>query len=101
MLASPVHAKVFGAGLGTVETAGRGSRPANDCAVPREDAVAALYRRYRAVILGRCRRLLRDAQAAEDATQETFMRVLRHATKAPAGDEALPWMLRIATNLCL
>jgi len=52
------------------------------------------------VIYARCRRLLGDGSAAEDATQETFMRVHRHLDKADSR-EALAWIYRIATNYCL
>src|SRR5262249_23084272 len=49
----------------------------------------------------RCRRMLADEAAAEDATQETFIRVNRHIAKAPDVKEALGWIYRIATNYCL
>jgi RNA polymerase sigma-70 factor (ECF subfamily) len=65
-----------------------------------DDRLTELYRAYGPVIYARCRRLLADAAAAEDATQETFMRVQRHIDKADARD-ALAWIYRIATNLCL
>jgi RNA polymerase sigma factor (sigma-70 family) len=79
----------------------QGVRPANDCAIPDEERVAALYREHAAAIRRRCQRLLRDEDAAADVTQETFMRVARHADRVPPGREALPWLYRIATNLCL
>ncbi|MFI5376709.1 MAG: sigma factor, partial [Candidatus Rokuibacteriota bacterium] len=41
------------------------------------------------------------AASAEDATQETFVRVRRHLEKAPDAHEALLWIYRIATNYCL
>jgi RNA polymerase sigma-70 factor, ECF subfamily len=65
-----------------------------------EDRLTALYRAYGPVIFARCRRLLGDGGAAEDATQETFMRVHRHLDKADSR-AALAWIYRIATNLCL
>ena len=60
-----------------------------------------LYRRYGAMIHARCRWLLGDGPAAEDATQETFVRVYRHLARAPSIEEAAPWVYRIATNYCL
>src|SRR5206468_2756513 len=63
--------------------------------------LAALYREYGPVIYWRCTKLLRDEAAAEDATQETFLRVFRHLERAPASSEALRWIWRIATNYCL
>jgi len=44
---------------------------------------------------------LGDNAAAEDATQETFIRVFRHLQKTPDSREALTWIYRIATNYCL
>ena len=60
-----------------------------------------LYRTYGPLIHARCRRILGDGPAAEDATQETFVRVHRHLASAPSVDEAVPWVYRIATNYCL
>jgi RNA polymerase sigma-70 factor (ECF subfamily) len=65
-----------------------------------DDRVTELYRAYGPVIYARCRRLLADGAAAEDATQETFMRVHRHLDKADSR-QALAWIYRIATNYCL
>ena len=66
-----------------------------------EDTLTALYRMYGPIIYARCVRLLGDRAAAEDAIQETFMRVQRHLHKVPSADEALTWIYRIATNYCL
>jgi RNA polymerase sigma-70 factor (ECF subfamily) len=69
--------------------------------MPPEDWLAQLYRAYGPLIHARCRRLLGDRAAAEDATQETFLRVYRHLDQAPDAAEALRWIYRIATNYCL
>jgi RNA polymerase sigma-70 factor (ECF subfamily) len=60
-----------------------------------------LYRAYGPIIYARCMKLLGESAAAEDATQETFMRVHRHLHKAPDAEQALVWIYRIATNYCL
>jgi RNA polymerase sigma-70 factor (ECF subfamily) len=60
-----------------------------------------LYRAHGAAVLARCRRLLRHTHAAEDATQETFVRVLKHLEGAPEDADARKWLYRIATNICL
>jgi len=60
-----------------------------------------LYQSYGPAIFARCCRLLADRSAAEDASQEIFLRVHRHIGSAPANDEALRWMFRITTNYCL
>lgn len=65
------------------------------------DRLSSLYREYGPVIYWRCLKLLRDEAAAEDATQETFLRVLRHLERTPDAGEALRWIWRIATNYCL
>jgi RNA polymerase sigma-70 factor (ECF subfamily) len=65
------------------------------------DTSAQLYRTYAPAIYARCRRILGDAVAAEDATQETFVRVHRHLASAPDPQRALYWIYRIATNYCL
>jgi RNA polymerase sigma-70 factor (ECF subfamily) len=65
------------------------------------DRFSQLYRKYGPVIFARCRRMLGDSAAAEDATQETFIRVARHLDKVHDMDTALRWIYRIATNLCL
>jgi len=66
-----------------------------------EDRLTTLYRMYGPIIYARCARLLGDRAAAEDAIQETFVRVQRHLDKAPNSHEALTWVYRIATNYCL
>ncbi len=63
-----------------------------------QDQLTKLYARFGPVIFDRCRALLGDVAAAEDATQETFMRVHRHLERTP--HEALAWIYRIATNYC-
>jgi len=44
---------------------------------------------------------LRDKAAAEDATQETFLRVYKNLKNAPDDEGARLWIFRIATNVCL
>ena len=65
------------------------------------DRLTELYRRYGPAIYARCRSLLADESAAEDATQETFLRVQRHLDRVPSAREALYWIYRVATNYCL
>ena len=65
------------------------------------DRLTALYRRYGPAIYARCRALLADDADAEDATQETFLRVHRHLDRVPDAREALYWIYRVATNHCL
>lgn len=64
---------------------------------PDSDAVAE---RYRASIHRYILRLVRDAERADDLTQETFLRVHQRleGLKDPAALEA--WLYRVATNVC-
>jgi RNA polymerase sigma-70 factor (ECF subfamily) len=69
--------------------------------MPNEGRATDLYRRHGPAIYARCRRLLGDDAAAEDATQETFLRVYKNLEKAPDDAAAKLWVYRIATNHCL
>ena len=66
-----------------------------------EARVEELYRKYGSIIYSRCRRLLRDDALAQDATQDIFVRVMRHVDSAPKDEAALSWIYRISTNYCL
>ncbi len=63
--------------------------------------VGTLYARFGPTIYARCRRLLKNPATAEDATQEVFLKVLKHIESAPHEDAVLPWIHRITTNHCL
>lgn len=63
--------------------------------------LSRLYKEYGGLIYARCLRILGDGATAEDATQETFIRVFRHIQRVPNEDEALAWISRVATNYCL
>lgn len=67
----------------------------------RQVNVEQLYAKYGPTIYARCKRLLKDASAAEDATQDVFLKVLRHLDAAPGEGAVLPWIHRITTNHCL
>jgi RNA polymerase sigma-70 factor, ECF subfamily len=69
--------------------------------VHNNERVSTLYRKFGTAIYSRCRRLLKDDALAEDATQEVFVRVLRHIESAPDDATALAWIYRISTNYCL
>src|SRR5207253_8064854 len=65
------------------------------------ERVAELYKTYGPAIYRRCLRLLGDKEAARDATQEVFGKLMRDARKLESRDTALPWIYRVATNHCL
>lgn len=66
-----------------------------------DDELAALYRRCGAVIYRRCLKLLGDPAAAQDATQDVFIRFMKHKDDLDPRDDYLPWIYRVATNHCL
>ncbi|HSA23863.1 MAG TPA: sigma-70 family RNA polymerase sigma factor [Myxococcota bacterium] len=65
------------------------------------DDIARLYRELGPLVHRRCLRLLRHPENARDATQEVFVRALRHAPELMWDRGCLPWLYRVATNLCL
>ncbi len=88
--------------LSGLEAGARPSRAMFQSKPTRPDGnLEVLYRRYGGTIYARCRRLLRDDALAEDATQDVFLRVMKHLAKAPTDKEALGWIYRISTNYCL
>ncbi|MBI3322700.1 MAG: sigma-70 family RNA polymerase sigma factor [Candidatus Omnitrophica bacterium] len=64
-------------------------------------AVSELYVRYQGRVLNYLYRFTGSREAAEDLTQETFVRVVKHlGTWRPTGSVA-GWIFRIAKNLAL
>jgi RNA polymerase sigma-70 factor (ECF subfamily) len=71
--------------------------PAGD---PRSQ-VNRLYREFGPAVYRRCLRLLRDRAAAEDATQDVFVKLIREVDHLQDRATVLPWIYRVATNHCL
>jgi len=63
--------------------------------------IAELYRRYGAAIYAHCRRLLGSPTLARDAVQESFVRVLQHQRNLGPGEQALRYLYRTSTNVCI
>ena len=63
--------------------------------------VATLHRRYGAMVHQRCRALLRHPEAAEDAAQEVFVRVLERLDQFRNESSPVTWLYRVTTNICL
>ncbi len=59
-----------------------------------------LYRTYGPMVLRRCRAMLKNDEAAADAMQETFIRLLRSQDSLRA-EYPSSLLYRIATNVCL
>jgi RNA polymerase sigma-70 factor (ECF subfamily) len=62
---------------------------------------AELYRLHGPAVYRRCLRLLREPEAARDATQEVFVRLVRDMDRLADRETMLPWIYRVATNHCL
>jgi len=66
---------------------------------PRSRA-AELYRQYGPVVYRRCLRILKDPEAARDAVQEVFVKLVRDMSRLEDRATVLPWIYRVATNYC-
>ncbi len=62
--------------------------------------VARFVERFQGRIFGLCYQMLGHRQDAEDATQETMARALRHLARWDEERPILPWLLTIAANRC-
>lgn len=62
---------------------------------------AELYATYGPVVYRRCVKLLRDREAARDATQDVFVKLVRDIRRLTGPEDPLPWIYRVSTNHCL
>jgi len=75
---------------------------AERCAVDRRnDAVEELVRQHARLVYRIAYAVLRRHHEAEDATQETFLRVLRYSSKLVAVEEPKTWLARIAWRVAV
>jgi RNA polymerase sigma-70 factor (ECF subfamily) len=63
-------------------------------------AMLELVERFQGPVFGLCYRMLGRREDAEDAAQETFIRVLRSLSRWDATRDFEPWLLAIAGNRC-
>src|SRR5436305_11335494 len=63
-----------------------------------EAAFAALLRRHGPLVLGVCRRILRDAHDADDAFQATFLVLLRKAGSLDRRGTVGGWLYTVAAR---
>jgi RNA polymerase sigma-70 factor (ECF subfamily) len=65
------------------------------------DEVELLVREYARFVYSVAYSVLRNGHDAEDAVQETFLRVVRHAAELPAVRERRAWLARIAWRIAI
>ena len=66
------------------------------------DALAEVYLQHKGAVYAFAMSILRQAHAAEDVMQETFLQLWNAAgTYVPRGQSALPWLLGITKNTAL
>lgn len=66
-----------------------------------DDAFEVLYARYSARVFGFLLKLTRRREAAEDALQETFLRVHRSLERFDTGRDLMTWLLQIARYVAI
>lgn len=64
------------------------------------ECFAELFARHRKKVYFACRAFYSDGGAAEDATQETFLRAYEKIRQFGGGDFG-GWLMRIARNICI
>ncbi len=64
------------------------------------DAFDQLVERWQAPLIRFAKALRKRQDLAEDAVQETFMRLLRAAPKSGSFETLGPWLFRVCRNLC-
>ena len=72
----------------------------NRCLAGDQAAMRQLVDRFRAPVVGLCYRMLGHLQDAEDAAQETFIRLLKSLRNWDSARDFEPWLLAIAGNRC-
>ncbi len=67
----------------------------------RRHVVEALHGKYAGLVYDVCLRALGSRAEADDAVQETFLAAFRGLDGFTYGESHLPWLYRIAWNVCL
>lgn len=64
-------------------------------------AMEVLLQRYKTPLYNFILRMVRDPARAEDFLQETFLRLVEHASSFEGNAKLRTWLYRIARNLCI
>lgn len=70
------------------------------CLAGHQASISQLVDRFRGQVFGLCLSMLRHREDAEDATQETFVRVVKNLHRWDKDRAFEPWLLTIAGNRC-
>jgi RNA polymerase sigma-70 factor (ECF subfamily) len=70
------------------------------CLSGHQASIRQLIDRFRGQVFGLCYKMLRHREDAEDATQETFLRVVKNLHRWDSNRAFEPWLLTIAGNRC-
>lgn len=70
------------------------------CLAGDQPSFVELIKRFRGQVYGLCYRMLGQREDAEDATQETFVRVVNNLHQWDSTRAFEPWLLTIAGNRC-
>lgn len=65
-----------------------------------EETLIRLMDTYGSMLTSLCSMMLRDHHRAQDAVQETFIKVFRHMSQLPEVQSEKAWLIRIAMNTC-
>lgn len=65
-----------------------------------EERLAELYRQFGSLVRRRCLQVTGDAAMADDAVQETFVRVWRYGRALEQAESRLGWLYRVAERCC-
>jgi RNA polymerase sigma-70 factor, ECF subfamily len=66
-----------------------------------DEAFTRIVETYQTPVYNLCYRMLGDADAAEDAAQETFLRVFQHLQRYDQKRPFATWLLSIAAHYCI
>ena len=66
-----------------------------------EEAFTQLVEAYQTHVYNLCYRMLGEAESAEDASQETFLRAFQHLHRYDHGRPFATWLLSIAAHYCI
>ena len=72
----------------------------DECLAGNQIALFEFVNRFRGQVYGLCYRMLGQKEDAEDATQETMIRVVRNLHRWDQDRAFEPWLLTIAGNRC-